>query len=166
MIEALRAAAVALVNAAPEPVVRQLILRLLAEDTESMPAPASRTLPPASPRSSAPRPAPTKALNGTHLLAPADQEWESLRQAAKDLRRQRGLSYEQLGNEIGYTERTITAALQARKPPHPGTRARITAWVAAASAADCTPAPEEAAPPFRRNGNGADHAAGAIAAGS
>jgi DNA-binding transcriptional regulator YiaG len=77
--------------------------------------------------------------------------WEALRQRVRETRQARGVSIQDLAEQLGMAKTTLENALQCRALPSGPTRTRLTSWLA-------TPAPEvavESAEPFRPNGT--DH---------
>jgi transcriptional regulator with XRE-family HTH domain len=78
-------------------------------------------------------------------------EWEELRLRVREARQARGVSIQDLAEQLGMAKSTLENALQCRALPSGPTRTRLTSWLA-------TPAPgvaAETAEPFRPNGT--DH---------
>jgi hypothetical protein len=146
----LRAAASALLEAAPETTVLT-VLRLLIDSVAPAPARA-----PVDPLQPAKRPAPPKRQPAA-AAAPAtpDPTWEVLSGQVRAAMAARGLSYADVGQAVGRSEIGIRICLSSRKPAPGIVRTRLREWL--------EQAPAVAAPiPFRgsNRGNGHDSAAG------
>jgi hypothetical protein len=153
----LRAAASALLEAAPETTVLT-ILRLLIDSVAPAPARA-RVDPPLPP---ADRPAPAKRQPAAATPSAPDPAWETLRSAVKTAMTERGASYAAIADMVGRSEIGMRITIGSRKPPKLIIRARLQAWLEQAEQAPAVAAPLL----FHRSGtehrsNGHDHHAGA-----
>jgi hypothetical protein len=151
--DAVRQAAMTLLNAAPIGVVLGAMRAMLA-GWETEPPTALPSRPAAIPTPPAPR------QSGTSM---PDPEWEALRRRVQEIRRERGLSMAELGAAIGVAGVTLNKAISVRKLPTQAMRQRLAAWLAEQSGTAQVAAPEVVVPalfhPNGSTGNGADRRA-------
>jgi hypothetical protein len=150
MLDALRQAASALLNAAPEPIVRT-VLRQLLDEVESAPnalaAVLERTIQ-----------APASPKNGDAAPSWA-AEWPKLRMQVRAAMAEREVGFEELGERLGYGTDTVRQAVGTNRPKTQRIAERLAGWVADAAAE----APKKTPVPFRRNGAGASNGVNAAA---
>ena len=144
-IEALRAAAGALIATAAMPVVVS-VLRQLLDDVET---PA---LTPAAAKPAAPKPPVSPS--------PTDSTWAELRQRLRAAKAERGIGNAELATAIGAAKVTVTKAVSANRSPTKAMRAKLELWLA-----EPAPAPEVAATAVAFRHNGANGRASSVHAG-